>query len=86
MDERVGITMHQLPLRAAIAMDLGCSERPVLVGQAANLGLLPLDHDEKDEDRAQGIRTADRRTLEADLVVDATGRRRHARQAANQES
>ena len=46
MDERIGMTMHQLPLRAVIAIDLGYSERPGLVGQAANLGLLPLDHDE----------------------------------------
>ena len=84
MDERVGMTMHQLPFRAVIAVDLGYAERPILVGQSANLGLLPLDHDEKEEDRGQGIRTADRRTLEAD--VDATGRRRRARQATNQES
>jgi 2-polyprenyl-6-methoxyphenol hydroxylase-like FAD-dependent oxidoreductase len=32
------------------------------------------------QDRVQGIRTADRRTLEADLVVDATGRGRRAHQ------
>src|SRR5690349_9894373 len=49
MDERVGMTMHQLPFRAVFAVDLGYAERPVLVGQAANLGSLPLDHDENDE-------------------------------------
>ena len=32
------------------------------------------------QDRVQGIRTAEGRTLEADLVVDATGRGRRARQ------
>src|SRR5215213_3125118 len=49
MDERVGMTMHQLPFRVVLAVDLRYAERPVLVRQAANLGLLPLDHDENYE-------------------------------------
>lgn len=56
MDERVGM-MHQLPFGAVIAIDLGDAERPVLIGQAANLGLLPLDHDENDKSvRCIGLR------------------------------
>src|SRR5215218_335076 len=49
MDERVGMPMHQLPFRLVLAVDLGYAERPVLAGQAANLGLLPLDHHENYE-------------------------------------
>ena len=57
MNERVGMTMHQQPFGVVIAIDFGYSERPVLVGQAANFGLLPLDHDENDEPiRGIGLR------------------------------
>ena len=65
MDERVGMTMHQLPFSAVIAIDLGYSERPVLVLQAANFGLLPLDHDENDEP----IRRLGLRDLQAGFTV-----------------
>jgi hypothetical protein len=57
MDERVGVTMRQLPFRSILSIDLGYAERPILPGQAADFGSLPLNHDENDEPiRRTGLR------------------------------
>jgi hypothetical protein len=44
LDERVGMTVRQMPFRSFLAIDFRYAQRPVLVGQATNLGMLPLDH------------------------------------------
>jgi hypothetical protein len=48
MDERIGAAMHEEPVGAVAAIDLGHPQRPVLVGQTADLTVLPLDHYEHD--------------------------------------
>jgi hypothetical protein len=55
MDERVGVAMHHLPVGPVAAINLGDAQRPVLVGQAADLPVLPLDHHE-DDGVAPGVR------------------------------
>jgi hypothetical protein len=48
MYERVGVAMDQMPVGAIAAMDLGDAQRPVLVMQAPDLPVLPLDHRKDD--------------------------------------
>ena len=38
MDERIGMTMRQVPVRSVLAIDFHHAQRPVLIGQTANLG------------------------------------------------
>src|SRR6185437_11418639 len=46
VDERVGMAVHQPPLRSFAPEDQGHAQRPVLVRQATYLAVLPLDHHE----------------------------------------
>lgn len=43
------MTMHELPIRAILAVDFSHAQRPVLSRQPAHLGPLVFDHDENDE-------------------------------------
>src|SRR5919109_485587 len=55
MHQWVGVAMHDAPIRAVAAINLRDSQRPVLVRQAADLPVLPLDHHENDR-VAPGVR------------------------------
>ena len=48
LDERIGVAMHHPPVGAVAAINLGDAQRPVLIGQAADLPVLPLDHHQDD--------------------------------------
>jgi hypothetical protein len=48
MDERIGVVMHEQPVGAVAAINLGHPQRLVLVGQTADFTVLPLDHYEHD--------------------------------------
>ena len=48
MHEWVSVTMHRPPVRSDAAIHLGDVQRPILVGQAADLPVLALDHHEDD--------------------------------------
>ena len=43
VDQRVGVAMHQQPVGALPAIDMGDPHRQVLVGRTADLAVLPLD-------------------------------------------
>jgi hypothetical protein len=43
-DERIGVAMHKLPVGAVSTIYLGHAQRPILVRQAPDLSVLPLDH------------------------------------------
>jgi hypothetical protein len=49
VDQRVGVAMGQLPARALAAEDQGHPQRPVLVGQPADLAVLALDGHQNDQ-------------------------------------
>ena len=49
MNQRVGMTMHQPPLRFVAAKDQGHAQRPVLIRQTADLAMLPFDHHQNDQ-------------------------------------
>ena len=49
MNQRVGMTMHQPPLRSFTAKDQGHAQRPVLIRQTADLAMLPFDHHQNDD-------------------------------------
>jgi hypothetical protein len=49
MDQRVGMSIHQLPFGAITAVDLRDPQRPFLVRQTTHLPVLSLDHDENNK-------------------------------------